>query len=139
MTDTTDRPRIALVLLVLVALTGLGAILAGVGLLADPSGADLGMSTELLAGVFADFTIPGLFLLLILGLGAAIPAWGLRTVRPWGPAAALGYGVVLLAWITVQALIIGIVSPLQPVFGTVGLLICAFALALPRLPREAGA
>ncbi len=118
-------------LLVLVALTGLGAIPAGIALLVEPGGANLGMSTDLLqGGPFRDFTIPGLFLVVVLGLGAAIPVWGLRTLKPWGATAALVYGLVLLAWITIQALIIGIVSPLQPVYGTVGLLICAFAVAI---------
>ena len=129
----TRRPRIGLALLVIVALTGLGALPAGIGLLADPSGANLGMSPEILAGgPFDDFTVPGLFLLLVLGLGAAIPVRGLWARKAWGATAALAYGVVLLAWITVQALIIGIVSPLQPVYGTVGLLITAFALAVRR-------
>jgi hypothetical protein len=135
---TEPRPRIALALLVLVVLTGVGAIPAGIGLLADPSGANLGMSPELLeGGPFRDFTIPGLFLLVVLGFGAAIPAWGLRTRKPWGATAALGYGIILLAWVTIQALIIGIVSPLQPVYGTVGLLISVFAVAVRREAADA--
>lgn len=127
------RTPIATALLVIVALTGLGAIPAGIGLLTDPSGAALGLSPDLLVrGPFADFTVPGLFLLLVLGLGALPVVWGLWRRVAWGATAALGYGVVLLAWITIQALMIGIVSPLQPVFGTVGLLIAAFAVAAAR-------
>ena len=130
------QSRVSTVLLLIVALTGLGALPAGIGLLAEPSGAGLGMSPGMLArGPFHDFAIPGLFLLLVLGLGAAIPVWGLWRRRRWGARAAAAYGAVLLAWITAQALIIGIVSPLQPVYGTIGLLIVAFALAAAREPR----
>lgn len=130
MTDAR-RPRILTALLVIVILTGLSAVPAGIGLLTDPSGASLGMSPDLLhRGPFDDFTIPGLFLLLVLGAGAAIPAWGLGARKPWAATAALAYGIILLAWITAQAAIIGIVSPLQPVYGTIGLVIVAFALAV---------
>lgn len=139
MTESRKRPPSILLLFLLVAFTGLGAIPAGIGLLADPSGANLGLSTELLTtGPFTDFTIPGLFLLVVLGVGVFPVAWGVWTRKPWGVPAAFGYGVVLLAWITIQAFIIGIVSPLQPVYGTIGLLIVAFAAAASRLEARAG-
>lgn len=129
------RPRILTALLVIVVLTGLSAIPAGIGLLTDPTGSSLGMSPDLLhRGPFDDFTIPGLFLLLVLGVGAALPAWGLGARKPWGATAALGYAIVLLAWISAQAAIIGIVSPLQPVYGSLGLIIAAFALAVRNRP-----
>ncbi len=128
-------PRIMTPLLVIVVLTGLTAILAGVALLADPTGASLELSPGLLQrGPFDDFAIPGLFLLLVLGAGTVIPAWALGAGKPWGATAALGYGVILLAWITAQAAMTGIVSPLQPVYGTIGLVIVAFALALRYRP-----
>ena len=128
---TEARPRIVTILLVIVVLTGLSALPAGIGLLADPTGGSLGMSPDLMQrGPFEDFTIPGLFLLLVLGAGAAIPAWGLGARKPWAATAAIAYGAVLLAWITAQAAMIGIVSPLQPVYGTLGLVIVAFALAV---------
>ena len=125
------RPRIHTALLVIVVLTGLSAIPAGIALLTDPTGASLGMSADMLhRGPFDDFAIPGLFLLVVLGAGAAIPARGLGVRKPWGATAALVYGILLLAWITIQAVIIGIISPLQPVYGTIGLVITAFALGL---------
>lgn len=128
--DSGKRPLSIILLLIVIALTGLGAIPAGIGLLADPTGGNLAMTPGMLRrGPFDDYTIPGLFLLVAIGLGAIPVAWGLWTRRRWAPSAALVYGVVLLAWITIQALIIGIVSPLQPIYGTVGLLIVAFAVA----------
>lgn len=130
MTDSGKRPPSVVLLLVLVALTGLGAIPAGIGLLADPSGGNLAMTPEMLQrGPFHDYRVPGLFLLAVIGLGAIPVVRGLWTRKAWAPTAALGYGVVLLAWITIQALIIDILSPLQPIYGTVGLLIVAFAVA----------
>ena len=127
------RSRVTTVLLLIVALTGLGALPAGIALLADPSGAALGLNPGiLLPGPFHDFAVPGLFLLVVLGAGAVLPVWALGRRRAWGASAALGYGALLLAWITAQTALIGVVSPLQPVYGTIGLLIVAFALAARR-------
>lgn len=125
-----SRPPTVIILLALVVVTGLGAIPAGIGLVADPTGTHLGLTPDILQrGPFHDFLLPGLFLLVVLGLGAIPVARSLWTARAQAATAALIYGLVLLAWITLQALVIGILSPLQPVYGTIGLLIVALALA----------
>ncbi len=136
----SDRPSpLNLVLFGLVALTGITAIPAGLALLAEPSGAYLALDPALLhRGPFTDFSIPGVFLLVVIGLGAVPVVWGLGAGDDWGTVAGLGYGLVLLAWITVQAIIVGIISPLQPIFGTIGLLIVAFALAVRQAERGGG-
>lgn len=132
MTDL-PRSRLATALAVVVALTSLGAIPAAFGLLADPSGSNLGLDPGmLLRGPFSDYAAPGLFLLLVLGVGAIPVVTGLWAQKAWGATTALAYGGVLLAWITAQAYVMGIVSPLQPVYGSVGLLIVAFAVAVGR-------
>lgn len=129
----SPRSRIASVLAGVVALTGLGAIPAGIGLLADPSGRNLGLDPDmLLRGPFSDYAAPGLFLLLVLGVGAIPVVWALWTRKAWGATAALAYGGVLLAWVTAQAYVMAIISPLQPVYGSVGLLMVAFAVAVGR-------
>lgn len=125
------RPLSTTLLLALVAFTGVTAIIGGIALVADPGGGALHLSPGMLhRGPFRDFGVPGLFLVVVLGVGALPIGVGLRARKRWAAGAALAYGVVLLAWLTIQAGTIGILSPLQPVYGTIGLLIVAFALSV---------
>jgi hypothetical protein len=63
---------------------------------------------------FDDYFIPGLVLFLVVGgslLAAAIAVFADLRIAPL---AALGAGLVVLAWLTVETLIIGYVSWMQP-------------------------
>jgi hypothetical protein len=112
-----DQPRpprpIALVAVQL--FIGVGALYGGGGLVADPSGAILGMPLALLAGSpFDDFLVPGLTLLLVNGVGSLVgAALALARVR-WAGALAMALGAFLAAWIVLQVLWIGPIAWLQP-------------------------
>lgn len=101
---------------------GLGALYGGGGLVADPSGAVLGMPLELLArSPFDDFLVPGLTLLLVNGVGSLVgAALALARVR-WAGALGLVLGAFLTAWIVLQVLWIGPISWFQPMILTCGL------------------
>lgn len=127
MVESNKRP---VLLLALVALCVGGSVVVSVAILTDPTGATLGLTPGFLVSEApADPTLPALALLAILGIGGLPVLVGLWKDAGWSPLGAFAYGCVLLVWITMQALMIGIVSPLQPVFGTLGLLICARVLA----------
>ena len=50
---------------------GIGAVPAGIAMIVDPSGNKLGMSLEMLTNSpFSDFLIPGIFLLVVNGIGS---------------------------------------------------------------------
>ena len=93
-----------------------------------------GISTSWLEGTpFRSYTIPSLFLLVVIGGGmlVASAAWLLRSrLAPW---VSLGMGVILMSWIVVQVWMITLNSWLQPASFAAGLAIAALAaLALRR-------
>lgn len=112
-------PALLAVLVAIQALSGLGG---GAVLVADPSGGLMGMPLSVLRrGPFADFLVPGLALLLVLGVLPAITAVGLWS-RPRLPAArplerafgehwawicAVVVGMGLLIWLAVELWVVG--------------------------------
>lgn len=110
--------------LVLLLFNGIPALLGGYGLLADPSGAGVGMSLNYLEHApFSDFLIPGLVLFSAIGVFSLVAAYAL--LRRWRdyPALVLLEGMVLVGWIGIQMLMLREVNGLHATYGTVGLLL----------------
>jgi len=127
------RPALAWGLVFVVAAVASGAIVAGASLIVDPTGAGVGLPLSVLAGtVFADFFLPGLLLLVLVGLSGAVVAIGLVGRWWWAWPATFVYGLVVIVWIAVQVSILGLVSVLQPVVGLAALII-VWALVHPRI------
>jgi len=62
-------------LLFLLLFLGMSALVGGSGLVADPSGAAIGLPLDLLRGSpFGDYLVPGLVLLIVLGAGPLLAA-----------------------------------------------------------------
>jgi hypothetical protein len=80
---------------------------------------------------FRDYFVPGLILFGVVGgslLAAAVAVLGRK---PFAALAAYAAGVVLLAWLGVEMIIIGYVSWMQPATAAAGLLILLAAWGLP--------
>jgi hypothetical protein len=114
-----------------------GAIYGGVGLIADNS---IGMLPEWLDGTpFTSWTLPGIFLLLVIAAPMTTAAVAeLRRLR-WAYAASVLAGAAMVGWIIAQLLIIQRYFFLQPVMVGFGVLIIALAWTVHRgerlLPR----
>ncbi len=82
---------------------GLGAVGGGLGLVLDPSGANLGIPLELLESTpFSTYLIPGIVLLMVNGLGSLVGALVSFTRHRHAGGVAMALGVFLVAWIIVQ-------------------------------------
>ncbi len=109
----------------LVAL-GLAALGGGVALIAKPDGSVMQWNVGMLEGSpFADFTIPGLILGGLFGVGSlAVVGLGLSRSR-LGPFLAFAIGIGQMIWIVVELAIIGEFSFLHPTMFAIGLVIAA--------------
>ena len=118
-------------------LQGISGLAGGIGLVGDPTGRSLGIPLEWLSGSpFDSYLIPGVVLLVALGVFPLVVTYGVWNRRPWSWSAALLVGLMLLVWIAVEILVIGYqpAPPLQLVYGLLGLLITILVL-LPGLRR----
>ncbi len=125
MTSTPRRPRTFAVwlLFVLLLVQAAGAVAGGIALVAGPQGEVLQMPVSMLEGSpFDSYLVPGLVLLLVLGVLPLAAAVGLWLRRPWAWWAAGVVGCGLLIWIVVQVSIVDY-HWLQPAYGAMGALI----------------
>lgn len=126
--DTSRRPAALWLLLVLLLVQGLGGLAGGLSLALRPDGSIMQMPVSYLDGSpFSDYLIPGLILLLVLGVLPLVAVAGLWMGRRWAWYAAVVVGLGLMIWILVEILIIPF-NWLQPAFGVVGVLIFAVAV-----------
>jgi hypothetical protein len=145
------KPITIYLLVIMLAFQSLGELFGGISLVICPSGALLKMPAEMLNGSpFNSFLIPGLILLLILGvlpgfLAFAVirkPAWNWAGVLNiyrgvhWAWTYSLYLGIMLVIWILVEIIWIDH-DILQTVYGLVGVVILVVTL-LPANMRYSG-
>lgn len=137
MINLIARPPFTYLLLFLLAIQGLSGIYGGANLVLDPTGESVQLPlTYLGESPFADYFIPGIILLTILGiypLFVIYHSWK-RNRQAWFGSVTVGTALVI--WILVEILMIGYQSgpPLQVIFGLLGVLIVAFTF-LPSVKK----
>jgi hypothetical protein len=129
------RPGTVTALLVLLAVQAAGAIGGGIGLVQDPDD-NIGLPVSLLEGTpFNDYLIPGLILLIVVGLFPLVVLYGLARRRKWGWWLAVAAGAGLVIWIITEAALLGYLPGsgigLQIAFGLVGVAVLVLTLAAP--------
>jgi len=132
------RPPAVCVLAALVAFQGLSGIAGGIGLIADPTGRAIGLDPAWLDGSrFPDYFVPGVILLVVLGIGPLLAAIGILRRLAWAWPASLLVGTALIVWIVVEVAIVGYIAPppLQAIYGAIGVAIVGVAL-VPSLRRD---
>jgi hypothetical protein len=137
-----QRPLALWPLLLLLILLGAGGLYGGIVMLIDPTGGLLQLTEVLPLLPVSDYILPGLFLLVAMGLAPVALTFGLLT-RPkwnwaqplsgwsrhhWAWTGTLGLGVTLAIWLFVQGLLIGFNWPIQHITAANGALIILLAL-----------
>jgi len=121
----------------ILALVALGAIPAGLALILKPDGSILHMPTDILQGSpFKDFLIPGIFMLGVNGLGSLAGAVLCFIHSRYSAISGLILGIGLVVWITVQLLTTGLISWMQPVYFSIGLVEIILGLLIMRRMRN---
>jgi hypothetical protein len=101
--------RLAAGLGILQVFIGIGAVPAGISMIHDPSGRGLGMPLEMLANSpFSNFLIPGVFLLVVNGIGSLLGAIGSFKRHRFAGEIAAGLGAFLIVWIAAQVWWMGV-------------------------------
>ena len=133
MENTNDKRKAYIGLGSLQAFIGLGALGGGFMLVKDPSGSALGVPLSLLEGSpFTDFLIPGIFLLVVNGIGSMIGAGLSFTRKRYAQEIAIVLGTILVAWIVIQVVIIRSFSWLHLLYFILGVVELAIGLYIRR-------
>lgn len=140
---TIERPSYVWLGIASQLFVGIMAVPVGIMMIVEPNGSPLGIPNEWVAdSAFGSFLVPGLVLLLVIGVGQLVAA-ALAVIRhPLAPWLMGALGAGLLIWIAVQVLIVPL-SFLQPAIFVIGLVQGFVALfwlrRLGRLRFEDGA
>ena len=131
---TGERPRRPAALwglIVVLIFQALGGLAGGIALVAAPDDSVVKMPVSSLEGSpFSDYLVPGLILLLVLGVVPLVAAIVLLLRRRvgWFPAFAVGCGLII--WLVVEITIVPF-SWLQPAYGVVAAALVILALVKP--------
>jgi hypothetical protein len=132
-------------LVVTLVILALGGLAGAYGFLSDPSGSGMGMADQLQRLPVPDYTLPGIFLLVVMcilpllivyGL-LARPRWGfidpfvLWSNQHWAWLGSLTLGIGLALWLAIQAYFIGFAAPSQWFTALLGLSILVTSLVAP--------
>ena len=144
-TSVERRPRALWALIPLVGILSLGGFDGGLSFVTDPTGASLGAKLSWLDRTpVPDFRLPGLFMLLVFGIGGlAVIAGLILTPSPgpldrldravgyhWSWAGSIALGAVLVIWIAYELAVMPETTFLQPTLIVIGL----FIAGIPFVP-----
>jgi hypothetical protein len=134
----SNRRRLATWLGILQMFIGIGAVPAGIAMISDPSGRSLGMPLEMLVNSpFADFLIPGVFLLVVNGIGTLLGGIASFKRHRFAGEIAAGLGTFLMLWIAAQVWWMG-VHWLHVLYFVLGLVELTLGLKYRRNPNASG-
>ncbi len=120
LTDMNNKLRI--ITIVLLIFLSISAFFGGILFLIAPDGALLQISPKLLAGsIFKDYFYPGVILLVANGIIPVFIALTAIRKHKYYPVLCIAQGVILVIWITVEALIIKQIQFLQLIYNFMGI------------------
>lgn len=132
-----DRPAYVWLAVILEIFTAIGAVPVGIMFLIDPTGQLVQVPRGWIeATVFGTYVVPGLYLLLVNGLGMLVLA-ALTARRHWlAPWLTGTLGVGMIIWIAVEIVLLPETMFLTWIFLAVGLILGVVALFWLRATRQ---
>jgi hypothetical protein len=117
------------VVVILTMLVGLSAIVPGWTMMTSGTVGGYTLPTDWLSSYspFSDFTVPGLILLVVVGLGGVLTAVMSLLDDRLGPFAALAYGAILVGWILGELVFMTQIMVLTWVILATGVVLVALA------------
>jgi hypothetical protein len=120
-------------LVVLQIFVGITAVLGGIGLVSDPSGTKMNVPLELLKNSpFTNYLIPGLVLLLVIGVGHVIGGIITFLRHRYSGNMAMLFGAFLALYMITEVWFIGLVNVSQPLYFVLGAVELIFGLNLSK-------
>lgn len=124
---------IRLIAIALLIFNGISALFGGGALLLAPDGSYLKMPIELLKNSpFSNYTIPGLILFIIIGIGSLITTLVVIRKVTGFPFLVIFMGFALAIWISVQMLMIRQIHFLHIIYGLIGIILIILGILLRR-------
>lgn len=130
MSSGNSQTGTRMTIMVIEALVGIAALIAGLLFIVRPDGSLLGMARSTLSETaFSDYVVPGILLVIVVGGGTLVAACavGLRTRN--AAEIVLGSGAMLVFFELVESALIGL-NPQQPLIAFLGLVLMALSLRL---------
>jgi menaquinone-dependent protoporphyrinogen oxidase len=108
---------------------GTSAVVGGAGLVARPDGSLLHMPRSYLEPTpFSSYLVPGLLLLVVVGLGHLLAGFALLRRGRLGPVVAIGAGSALVTWIVTEMVLLRETNALQVIYLALGIAIVTVAV-----------
>ncbi|MBN1766958.1 MAG: hypothetical protein JXR50_03585 [Prolixibacteraceae bacterium] len=117
---------------------GVGAITGGLPLVLNPEGTSEAINVEMLQGTpFRDFLVPGLYLVVFVGIAQLIAAYLSLNFRKATGIFSVVTGALFLLWVLLQLYYAGFVNYMQPAFFALATLEIIFGAKIMRQkPQE---
>ena len=116
---------------ILLFMTSVNALVAGLLYIIDPSGAKLGMTTDLLQhSPFSSYLIPGIVLFVVNGVGCLWAAISTLSKMKRYHRFVLLQGILLLGWIVMQVYMLQLFQPLHLIMLAIGITLVVLSLQL---------
>ena len=133
--EPSRKPAALWVLLADLVVLAVGGLYGGIAFVSDPTGGSMGVPRSLLEGLPArDFLLPGLFLLVVMGIAPLVLFVALWRRWRWAWAATLLLGLLLLVWLAAEFVLWGYIAPIQIVTSVLDLVLLG-AILLPGTRR----
>lgn len=120
--------------IVLLFIVSLNALAAGYSFISEPSGSDIGITTDYLkpTAPFRDYFIPGIILFTVIGIGSSITAvLGIVKVRRF-PLLIILQGCILVGWTAIQLTMVTTYHPLHLIIASISFILIAIGLLLKK-------